>query len=145
LDLLGKILIEEGFCSEAEIQLAHEEQLKGDDRKLGIILVEMGALNRAQLVYCLAKQRNKEKFKKKPTKHAEDSVLLGRILIEEHFCSLYDVQQAHHAQLLGDERKLGEILIEKQAITESTLKIALEKQEMIKKGNVKKANFKKAS
>jgi hypothetical protein len=61
--LLGQILVREGWCDEADIIFALEEQDDGDSRKLGEILIEEKIINYYHLVMALsiqAEERDRE-------------------------------------------------------------------------------------
>ena len=54
--LLGKILVEEGYCEQADVILALDEQQLGDNRKLGEILIQNKAITYLDLVMALSIQ-----------------------------------------------------------------------------------------
>ncbi len=59
--LIGEILIEKGFCSENDISKALEVQKTyGQDIKIGMVLINMGAITEEQLLKALACQFNIE-------------------------------------------------------------------------------------
>ncbi len=65
-------------------------------------------------------------------------MLLGQILIKEGFCSEKEILVALDRQREGDDRFLGEILIEESIITNDQLRKALE----VQFGSFKKSLFK---
>ncbi|MFP4459766.1 MAG: hypothetical protein ACLFSQ_09285 [Candidatus Zixiibacteriota bacterium] len=54
--LLGEILVKEGYCDQADIILALNDQQAGDDRKLGEILVSSHIISYLDLVIALSMQ-----------------------------------------------------------------------------------------
>lgn len=55
-------------------------------------------------------------------------MLLGEILRKEGFCTDKEILAALDMQVKGDSRRIGEILLEKSAISDDQLKKALEIQ-----------------
>ena len=55
--LLGKILIRDGICKVDDIRTAHSEQMRGDNRMIGEILVDLGIIDKRELRTALIKQR----------------------------------------------------------------------------------------
>jgi len=51
--------------------------------------------------------------------------VLGRILVHEHFCAPMEVFHAVAVQSAGDQRGIGEILVENGCLTTVTLEEAL--------------------
>lgn len=70
-------------------------------------------------------------------------MLLGQILVREGYCNQADIQTAHSRQLVGDDRMLGEILLELEIISPENLTKALIKQRkaMINAGRLLMANM----
>ena len=56
--------------------------------------------------------------------------VLGRILVHEHFCAPMEVFHAIAVQSAGDERVIGEILVENGCLTTATLEEALSIQQL---------------
>ena len=55
--LIGQILVKDGVCSRNQVNFAEELKMQGDGRKIGQLLIEMGAVSKRQLSLALAKQR----------------------------------------------------------------------------------------
>ena len=55
--LLGQIVRKEGFCYGMHILEALDRQKQGDGRRIGEILIELGALDRKQLQQALLIQK----------------------------------------------------------------------------------------
>ncbi len=55
-------------------------------------------------------------------------MLLGQILVREGFCTRTDIRIAHSRQMIGNDKMLGEILLELEIINPEQLTKALIKQ-----------------
>ncbi|RLG54237.1 MAG: type II/IV secretion system protein [Candidatus Hydrothermarchaeota archaeon] len=131
MKLLGEILVERGFCSEADVKRALEIQKEFGGR-IGSILVNLGAITEKQLISALAEQfrlpslSDAEDLKAFPLKGIETS-----FLIENEIYPIQETEEEIHV-VTNDplkidlfsflERKLGK-----------TLKIVLASEEEIRK------------
>ena len=55
-------------------------------------------------------------------------MLLGHVLLKEGLCTKVDIRIAHNRQMMGDDRMLGEILVDLDIISRTDLTRALVKQ-----------------
>lgn len=110
--LFGQILIEEGFCSLADLRLALEKQQF--ETRIGQVLYRMNKVTTQQVEKALNIQK-------------ETGALLGFIFVQEGFCSTEDVINALKTQ--KRDNRLGSLLLREGYISEEQLEIALIEQE----------------
>lgn len=109
---LGQLLIDEGLVSEEVLARALRIQTKlKKAKRLGRVLIEMGALAEPELYALLERHAQK--------------VRLGDILVEHEFISPELLNQALAQQKLNPELKLGEILLKEKLISPGRLCDAL--------------------
>jgi hypothetical protein len=130
---LGALLADEGLLTEAELELALDEQRR-TGRLLGQIVVDRGYVSGFSLARVLSAQHGvelQEPAAPEPESHLAEVPAtwrpLGRLLVEK---GLITQTQLAEALLAQDEThgRLGEILIERRAITGPELARALGEQ-----------------
>ena len=130
---LGALLADEGLLTEAELELALDEQRR-TGRLLGQIVVDRGYVSGFSLARVLSAQHGvelQEPAEPEPGSHLAEVPAtwrpLGRLLVEK---GLITQTQLAEALLAQDEThgRLGEILIERRAITGPELARALGEQ-----------------
>jgi hypothetical protein len=130
---LGALLADEGLLTEAELELALDEQRR-TGRLLGQIVVDRGYVSAFSLARVLSAQHGvelQEPAEPEPEPHFAEVPAtwrpLGRLLVEK---GLITQTQLAEALLAQDETKgrLGEILIERRAINGPELARALGEQ-----------------
>lgn len=129
---LGTLLADEGLLTEAELELALDEQRR-TGRLLGQIVVDRGYVSAFSLARVLSAQHGVELQEpaEEPEPHLAEVPAtwrpLGRLLVEK---GLITQTQLAEALLAQDETngRLGEILIERRTITGAELARALGEQ-----------------
>lgn len=130
---LGTLLADEGLLTEAELELALDEQQR-TGRLLGQIVVDRGYLSAFSLARVLSAQHGVEV--QAPAEPAPEPKLapvpttwrpLGRLLVEKSLITQTELAEALLAQASTDGR-LGEILVQRGALTPSQLAHALVEQ-----------------
>ena len=134
---LGKLAVQKGLLSDAQLQQALEEQRQGvqrgrkKPRRLGVIFSEKRFLRDDQVLALLEEQE--AKFAAQAQRRAEDR-LLGQILVDAGFVDAVKVEaclkiQDEAVRYGADEVPLlGELLIEKGHVTKEAIEEALELQ-----------------
>jgi serine/threonine-protein kinase len=134
---LGKLAVQKGLLTDAQLQQALEEQRLGvqrgrkKPRRLGVILTEKRYLNDAQVLVLLEEQE--AKFAAQAQRRAEDR-LLGQILVDAGSVDAAKVEaclkiQDEAVRYGADEVPLlGELLVEKGHVSREAIEEALELQ-----------------
>ncbi|HRU04154.1 MAG TPA: hypothetical protein P5137_00095 [Candidatus Brocadiia bacterium] len=113
---LGRILLDIGWVSEADLQRALGAQ--APERKLGDVLVDMGLLTKQQVAAALSAQKSL-------------GARLGEILVRKGLLSRVQLARALKVQA-EMRRRLGEILVAMGAITRRQLDYALRIQKTLR-------------
>ena len=116
---LGAILVRSVGLPLRTLQEALDRQRLDPDRLVGEILLEMGAIDAAQLEDALAAQ-------------ALEVSMLGAILVRSAGLALRDLQAALDRQKEEPGTRLGEILLDMQAIDTAQLASALARQKQLR-------------
>jgi hypothetical protein len=141
---LGTLLVEEGLMSAAKVEQALGEQRR-TGRLLGQIVVQRGYVSGATLARALARQHSvelrpasgvvppaphprREPERMQPVDSRYTWRPLGRLLVENGFVTAGALQEALRIQGEEPDRRLGEILVERGAISGRGLALALAEQ-----------------
>lgn len=132
---LGKILVDDELLSPTQLESALAEQ-RETGRLLGEILVEQGSMTGATLAQALARQHGVE-LEQSDLEHepvfagTPDSKKwrpLGAVLLESGLVAEAALQEALEEKRAHQDRRLGEILLQRGHLTRSGLALALAEQ-----------------
>lgn len=123
---LGRILLDGGFISRAELESAAEEQ-KRVNQPIGEILVRMGALDADTLHAVLTVQHRFSSLEDALSVAAGQRMMLGELLLQAGRLSPEKLSLALDEQRQTNE-KIGRILIRRRVISERELDSLLEFQ-----------------
>jgi hypothetical protein len=131
---LGKILVDDELLSPMQLERALAEQ-RETGRLLGEILVEHGAMTGATLARALARQHGvvleQDDLGHEPVFAASAGSKwrpLGAVLLESGLVAEVDLQGALEEKRAHQDRRLGEILVQRGHLTRSGLALALAEQ-----------------
>lgn len=132
---LGRILVEDELLSPEELERALAEQ-RQTGKLLGEILVEHGSMSGASLAQALARQHGvvleQDDLEREPvfagTSATKKWRPLGVVLVESGLVAELDLQEALAEKRKHQDRRLGEILIERGHLTRAGLASALVEQ-----------------
>jgi hypothetical protein len=131
---LGALLQEEGLVSDAELELALDEQRR-TGRLLGQIIVDRGYMSAFSLARVLSAQHGlhlheRVEPEQGPAQPSPDAPAgwrpLGRLLVEKGLITQTQLAEALLAQ--RDDQRLGELLVERSLISGGELARALSEQ-----------------
>ncbi|MBI5888792.1 MAG: hypothetical protein HZB82_08805 [Deltaproteobacteria bacterium] len=123
---LGRILLDGGFISRADLDRAAEEQ-KRVKQPIGEILVRMGALDADALRVVLAVQHRFSSLEDALSAAAGQRMMLGELLLQAGRLSPEKLSSALDEQSRTNE-KIGGILVRRRVITERELDALLQFQ-----------------
>jgi hypothetical protein len=132
---LGRILVEDELLSAEELERALAEQ-RETGKLLGEILVEQGSMSGVSLALALARQHGvvleQDDLEPEPALASGPSNKkwrpLGAVLVDSGLVSELDLQDAVTEKRRHQNRRLGEILIERGHLTRAGLASALAEQ-----------------
>jgi DNA-directed RNA polymerase subunit RPC12/RpoP len=129
--LLGKIILEKGFCTQAHIDRCLAIQAaRHDGTPLGRVLVSEGFITEEQHSEALAIQRRNMSAVDPLLKKQKESVLFGKLAVREGLISEEEANKCLRQQALeGEKRSLGEIMVAKGCLTSEQVKDLLSKQQ----------------
>ncbi len=124
---LGKYLLDYKFVTEDQLRMAliaqHEDTARGETKRLGDYLVEQGAITRERIEFAVNEQK---KDTDRPVPRLGRYLLDYKFITSEQLAAALAVQRQTAEK--GQERKLGEVLVEQGAITEERLNFAIREQ-----------------
>jgi protein-arginine kinase activator protein McsA len=132
--LFGKIALNEGFCSQAQIDECTRLQLQLQSPhqpapRLGDLLVEKGYLTPDQHLKILEIQKQNLDLVDPLIKKRKEAVLFGKLAVKQGLVTPDEVHQCLRIQAEpGEARSLGEILVAKGFLTAIQVKEVLNKQ-----------------
>lgn len=132
---LGRILVDDELLTPEELERALTEQ-RETGKLLGEILVEHGSMSGASLAQALARQHGvvleRDDLEPEPVVTASPATKkwrpLGAVLVDSGLVSELDLQDALAEKRRHQNRRLGEILIERGHLTRAGLAAALVEQ-----------------
>jgi hypothetical protein len=132
---LGRILVDDELLTPEELERALTEQ-RETGKLLGEILVEHGSMSGASLAQALARQHGvvleRDDLEPEPAVIASPATKkwrpLGAVLVESGLVAELDLQDALAEKRRHQNRRLGEILIERGHLTRAGLAAALVEQ-----------------
>ncbi len=129
--LFGKIVVNRGFCTQAQIDAAVAIQSALKDRPpLGRILVDEGRITEDQHSQVLAFQRENMKAIDPLLKKQREAILFGKLAVKEGLLIEAEANECLREQAAaGEKRSLGEIMVERGFLTAGQVKDLLAKQQ----------------
>ena len=132
--LIGRIAVQRGFLTPADLDRAVEIQAKTDPRRpLGEILVEHGMLTRGQVASLLTHQGVTLDRPDTILPRKKGESLFGRLALKAGFCSESQLNDALRLQAQDEEsgnfRQLGDILVEQGWMSPADVRQVLEQQQ----------------
>lgn len=129
--LLGKIILQKGICTQADIDKCLAIQAaRHDGMPLGRILVNEGFLTEDQHSEVLTIQRRNMSAVDPHQKKQKESVLFGKLAVREGLISEEEANKCLRQQAMaGEKRSLGEIMVAKGCLTPGQVKDLLAKQQ----------------
>ena len=132
---LGRILVEDELLSAEELERALAEQ-RETGKLLGEILVEHGSMSGASLAQALARQHGvvleRDDLEPEPVFAPSPTTKkwrpLGAVLVDSGLVAELDLEDALQQKRKHQDRRLGEILIERGHLTRAGLASALAEQ-----------------
>lgn len=132
---LGRILVDDELLTATELERALAEQ-RETGKLLGEILVEHGTMTGASLAHALARQHgvdlDRSDLEQEPVFAASVGSKkwrpLGAVLVESGLVAEADLQEALEEKRKHQDRRLGEILVQRGHLTRSGLALALAEQ-----------------
>lgn len=132
--LFGKIALNQGFCTQAQIEECSRLQLQLQSPhqpapRLGDLLVEKGYLSPEQHAKILELQQQNLDLVDPLVKKRKEAILFGKLAVKQGLVTEDEVNQALRMQAQpGELRSLGEILVAKGFLTSIQVKEVLNKQ-----------------
>lgn len=120
--LFGKIAVACGYVTTDEVQQAIEtQQLTGESRHLGRIMIEMGVITEEQLMTVLAIQRENRFRTEMSNAVREAGMTLGELAVARGYCTDDQIGEAIEEQARLERFnlffRLGEVLVSKSILT----------------------------
>ena len=130
--LFGQIALANKMVTEAQLRECLEIQKGLPQRKpLGVLLLEKGYLQEADLQRIIDFQRKKLADQVLQAKQKKEDTLFGKVLVQLGMASEKQVDEAvilQSQQKPGHKMRIGDILVRKGTISRAQLKTALEHQ-----------------
>lgn len=132
--LYGKIAVNQGFCTQAQIDECTRLQLQLQSPhqpapRLGDLLVEKGYLTSEQNQKIVEIQQQNLDLVDPLVKKRKESILFGKLAIKQGFVTPEEVNECLRLQAQpGEMRSLGEILVSRGYLTSIQVKDILNKQ-----------------
>lgn len=128
---IGQLLVDVGLIDVAQLGVLAALQNAGDERPVSEVLIDLGYVTRAQLedlspsVARPVEDPSRERTAPARTNADGVAAPIGRILLESGLITVDELLQMVAMQRAGDERRLGDILVDSSNVTRAQVESAV--------------------